>query len=49
VRVISIRCSTGGAEAGFGFFDAVPAPHADLVAAFAGVELFVGDVEFFAA
>lgn len=27
----------------------MPTPHADLVAAFAGVELFVGEIEIFAA
>ena len=48
MRVISIGCPARGAEARFGLFDAVPAPHAHLVAAFAGVKLFIGEIELLA-
>lgn len=47
--VVSVGGAAGGAESRFGFFDAMPAPHADLVAAFAGVELLVGEIELLAA
>lgn len=49
MRVVAVRGAAGGTQARLRFFDAMPAPHADLVAAFAGVELFVGEVELFAA
>jgi hypothetical protein len=49
VRVVAVRGAAGGTQPRLGLFDAVPAPHADLVAAFARVELFVGEVELFAA
>jgi hypothetical protein len=44
VRIVSIGGAAGGTEARFGFTDAMPAPHADLVAAFAGVEGLIGEV-----
>lgn len=49
VRVISVRGAAGRAEAGLRLLDPVPAPHANLVATFAGEELLVGYVEILAA
>ena len=49
MRVIAVGGAAGRAQARFGLPDTMPAPHADLVAAFAWVEGLVGEVEFFAA
>jgi hypothetical protein len=47
--VISVWRSTCRTKARFLLTDAVPTPHANLIAAFAGKEIQVGYIEFFAA
>ena len=49
VRVVAVRGAAGRTKAGLGLLDPVPAPHANLVATFARVELLVGYVEILAA
>lgn len=49
VRIIAVGRAARGTQSGLGLLDPVPAPHADLVAALARVELFVGEVELLAA
>ena len=49
VWVVAVRGTAGGAEARLRLLDPVPAPHANLIAAFAREELLVGYVEILAA
>jgi hypothetical protein len=49
MRILSVGSPAGGTKTRFGLPNAVPTPHAHLVAAFARIKLAVRKIEFFAA
>jgi hypothetical protein len=48
VWIIAVGSTTGGTETAFRLSNAMPTPHANLIAAFAGIKVAIGNIQFFA-